>query len=63
MTLKELKDKLNKLEKAYGDKIEVLVFTKEDEKGWVYHTPNAIEVRAATNDKGDMVENIYILRK
>lgn len=63
MTLKELKNKLDKLEKAYGDEIEILIFTKEDNKGRAFHSPNAIEVRAAIDDKGNTIEHIYILRK
>ena len=67
MTLKELKDKLDKLGKVYGDKIEIMVFTKGHGQSRVYLdtylTPNAIEVRTEIDDKGNSVENIYILRK
>lgn len=63
MTLKELKEKLDKLSKAYNDKTEVVVFTKEDDKGCVFHTPNAIEVRTAIDEKGTLIEKIFIVRK
>lgn len=64
MTLKELKNKLDKLCKAYDeDKLEVMVYTKEDGNGRVFHTPNAIEIRTAINDKGNPVEQVFILKK
>ena len=63
MTLKELRDKLDKLSKVYKDDTEILVFSKERE-GKVYHTPNAIEIRTSIgDDRKSLVEKIYIESK
>lgn len=63
MTLKELRDKLDKLAKVYKDDTEILVFSKERE-GKVYHTPNAIEIRTSIgDDRKSLVEKIYIESK
>lgn len=63
MTLKELRDKLDKLAKVYKDDTEILVFSKERE-GKVYHTPNAIEIRTSLgDDRKSLVEKIYIESK
>ena len=63
MTLKELRDKLDKLAKVYKDDTEILVFSKERE-GKVYHTPNAIDIRTSIeDDRKSLVEKIYIESK
>ena len=63
MTLKELRDKLDKLAKVYKDDTEILVYSKERE-GKVYHTPNAIEIRTSIgDDRKSLVEKIYIESK
>lgn len=59
MTLKELKEKLDKLSKAYDDKTEVVVFSEDH----IFHTPNAIEVRTTIDEKGTPIEKIFIVRK
>lgn len=66
MTLKELRDKLDKLAKVYDGDTEILVYTKE-RNGRVYHTPNAIEIRtsaeAVEENTAKLVEKIYIESK
>lgn len=66
MTLKELRDKLDKLAKVYDGDTEILVYTKECD-GRVYHTPNAIEIRTSAETVEDnaekLVEKIYIESK
>jgi hypothetical protein len=66
MTLKELRDKLDKLAKVYDGDTEILVYTKE-RGGRVYHSPNAIEIRTSTEvveeNTSKLVEKIYIESK
>ena len=59
MTLKELKEKLDKLSKAYKDNIEIMVDSGND----TYRTPNAVDVRTDLSENGEPVERIYSVRK
>lgn len=62
MTLKELRNKLDKLAKAYKEDTEILVYTKEKD-GQVFHSPNTIMVKSSIGEDGKEVGKIYIEHK
>lgn len=62
MTLKELKNKLDKLSKACKDDTEVLIYSKSHE-GDSFQTPNTIVVKSSIDKDGKEVEKIYIQHK
>lgn len=55
MTLKELKNKLDKLSKAYKDETEILIISSNRQ-----YSPKAIVSRSYIMEDGKEIEKIYI---
>lgn len=55
MTLKELKNKLDKLSKAYKDETEILIISSNSQ-----YSPKAIVSRSYIMEDGKEIEKIYI---
>lgn len=61
MTVKELKEKLEKFGEEY-DNVEVLVFVKEYDNGQVYDTPNTVATRTYY-ENDEMKQKIFIEKR
>ena len=55
MTLKELKNKLDKLSKAYKDETEILITSANNQ-----YSPKAIVTKSSIKEDGKEIEKIYI---